>query len=54
MGAAAALGSALVVPLTLSGFGWRGALLALMIFPLLALLLWLPGAWRARQAAVAR
>ncbi|WP_318385314.1 CynX/NimT family MFS transporter [Enterobacter sp.] len=42
MGAAAALGSALVVPLALSGFGWRGALLALMIFPLLALLLWLP------------
>ncbi|WP_318393226.1 CynX/NimT family MFS transporter [Enterobacter sp.] len=42
MGAAAALGSALVVPLALSGFGWRGALLALMIFPLLALLFWLP------------
>lgn len=42
MGAAAALGSAAVVPLALNGFGWRGALLALMAFPLLALLLWLP------------
>lgn len=45
MGAAAALGSALVVPLALSGFGWRGALLLLMVFPLLALLIWLPQ-WR--------
>jgi CP family cyanate transporter-like MFS transporter len=45
MGAAAALGSALVVPLALSGFGWRGALLSLMVFPLLALLIWLPQ-WR--------
>jgi CP family cyanate transporter-like MFS transporter len=45
MGAAAALGSALVVPLALSGFGWRGALLSLMVFPLLALLVWLPQ-WR--------
>ncbi|MDU2940483.1 MAG: CynX/NimT family MFS transporter [Enterobacteriaceae bacterium] len=42
MGGAAALGSALVVPLALSGFGWRGALLMLMVFPLLAFLLWLP------------
>lgn len=39
MGAAAALGSAMVVPLALNGFGWRGALLGLMVFPLLALLL---------------
>lgn len=45
MGAAAAFGSALVVPLALSGFGWRGALCTLMIFPLLALLIWLPQ-WR--------
>ncbi|CAI9390502.1 MULTISPECIES: CynX/NimT family MFS transporter [Citrobacter] len=45
MGAAAALGSALVVPLALSGFGWRGALLLLMVFPLLAFLVWLPQ-WR--------
>ncbi|HCD1257210.1 TPA: CynX/NimT family MFS transporter [Citrobacter amalonaticus] len=45
MGAAAALGSALVVPLALSGFGWHGALLMLMVFPLLALLVWLPQ-WR--------
>lgn len=37
MGAAAALGSAMVVPLALNGFGWRGALLMLMCFPLLAL-----------------
>ncbi|EOW1326179.1 CynX/NimT family MFS transporter [Klebsiella aerogenes] len=42
MGAAAAAGSAMVVPLALAGFGWRGALLLLMIFPLLALILWLP------------
>lgn len=42
MGGAAALGSALVVPLALGGLGWRGALLALMAFPLLALLIWLP------------
>jgi cyanate permease len=26
----------------LAGFGWRGALLMLMVFPLLALLSWLP------------
>lgn len=42
MGAAAALGSAMVVPLALHGFGWRGALMMLMVFPLLALLIWLP------------
>lgn len=46
MGAAAAAGSAMVVPLALVGFGWRGALLLLMVFPLLALLLWLPQARR--------
>ncbi|EKZ5285643.1 CynX/NimT family MFS transporter [Klebsiella aerogenes] len=46
MGAAAAAGSAMVVPLALAGFGWRGALLLLMVFPLLALLLWLPQARR--------
>lgn len=45
MGAAAALGSAMVVPLALNGFGWRGALMMLMVFPLLALLIWLPQ-WR--------
>ena len=45
MGAAAALGSAMVVPLALHGFGWRGALMMLMVFPLLALLIWLPQ-WR--------
>ncbi|CAM6775655.1 Cyanate permease [Leclercia adecarboxylata] len=49
MGAAAALGSALVVPVALSGAGWHGALLMLMVFPLLALLLWLPQ-WRQRLA----
>lgn len=42
MGAAAALGSAAIVPLAQSGAGWHGALLMLMLFPLLALLLWLP------------
>lgn len=41
-GGAAALGSALVVPVAMAGFGWRGALLLLMVFPLLALLSWLP------------
>lgn len=45
MGGAAALGSALVVPLALSGLGWQGALLALMAFPLLGFLVWLPQ-WR--------
>ncbi|MFS9434159.1 CynX/NimT family MFS transporter [Citrobacter sp. C348] len=42
MGAAAAIGSAIVVPLALNGFGWRGALMMLMVFPLLALVIWLP------------
>lgn len=42
MGGAAALGSAMVVPLALAGLGWRGALLMLMAFPLLALFIWLP------------
>ena len=50
MGVAAALGSALVVPIAINGFGWQGALLMLMIFPLLALLLWLPQ-WRRSQTA---
>lgn len=42
MGAAAALGSLLIVPVAQLGLGWRGAFLALMIFPLVALLVWLP------------
>lgn len=42
MGAAAALGSALVVPIAMSGAGWHGALLALTAFPLLGLIVWLP------------
>lgn len=50
MGAAAALGSALVAPLALHGFGWRGALLMLMLFPLLAFLIWLPQ-WRTTRSA---
>ncbi|ENU6633525.1 CynX/NimT family MFS transporter [Salmonella enterica] len=50
MGAAAALGSALVVPLALHGFGWRCALLMLMLFPLLAFLIWLPQ-WRTTRSA---
>lgn len=50
MGAAAALGSALVVPLALHGFGWRGALLMQMLFPLLAFLIWLPQ-WRTTRSA---
>ena len=50
MGGAAALGSAMVVPLALAGLGWRGALLMLMVFPLLALFVWLP---QSRQQAPA-
>lgn len=50
MGVAAAAGSALVVPVAELGVGWRGALLALMAFPLLALALWLPQL-RARRAS---
>ncbi|MEL0552906.1 MULTISPECIES: CynX/NimT family MFS transporter [Enterobacteriaceae] len=50
MGGAAALGSAMVVPLAMAGYGWRGALLMLMIFPLLALLFWLP---QSRKPSVA-
>ncbi|WP_434659173.1 CynX/NimT family MFS transporter [Klebsiella sp. MISC125] len=50
MGGAAALGSAMVVPLALAGLGWRGALLMLMVFPLLALFVWLP---QSRQQASA-
>ena len=44
------LGSAMVVPLALNGFGWQGALFMLMCFPLLALFLWLPQ-WRSQQHA---
>ncbi|MDK9587529.1 CynX/NimT family MFS transporter [Lelliottia wanjuensis] len=50
MGAAAALGSAMIVPLALSGAGWNGALLMLMVFPLVATLLWLPQ-WRQKHTA---
>ncbi|EEF6794411.1 CynX/NimT family MFS transporter [Salmonella enterica] len=50
MGAAAALGSALVVPLALHGLGWRGALLMLVLFPLLGFLIWLPQ-WRTTRSA---
>ncbi len=52
MGASAALGSALVVPLAQSGAGWHGALLMLMVFPLLALLLWLPHLRRGAPAQI--
>lgn len=50
MGGAAALGSATVVPLALAGLGWRGALLMLMVFPLLALFVWLPQSRRQATA----
>lgn len=50
MGGAAALGSAMVVPLAFAGLGWRGALLTLMVFPLLALLVWLPQSRRQATA----
>lgn len=52
MGTAAALGSALVVPVADAGFGWRGALLSVMIFPLFALLVWLPQCRRSVTANV--
>lgn len=42
MGLFAAVGSAAMVPLTHLGVGWTGALLALGIFPLIALIVWLP------------
>ena len=42
MGVAAALGSVMVVPIALHGFGWSGAMLSLMVFPLMALIVWLP------------
>lgn len=42
MGVAAAIGSMFVVPVAEHGYGWPGALLALMIFPLAALVVWLP------------
>jgi len=42
MGVAAAIGSVMVVPIALHGYGWHGALLALIAFPVVALLLWLP------------
>ncbi|WP_436875868.1 CynX/NimT family MFS transporter [Siccibacter turicensis] len=50
MGVAAAVGSALVVPVAESGLRWQGALLSLMIFPLLALLVWMPQ-WKRPAAA---
>lgn len=52
MGTAAALGSALVVPVADAGFGWRGALLSVMVFPLFALLVWLPQCRRSVTASV--
>lgn len=52
MGAAAALGSAVIVPLSLMGAGWHGALLMLMAFPLLAMLLWLPQLRVAKPASL--
>ena len=42
MGTAAAIGSAMVVPIALYGFGWSGSLLSLVIFPLLAIFFWIP------------
>lgn len=42
MGIAAAIGSVSVVPIALYGFGWSGSLLSLLIFPLLALVIWIP------------
>lgn len=42
MGVAAAIGSMLVVPVAQQGYGWPGALLALMVFPVVAMIVWFP------------
>ncbi|MEA1064864.1 MFS transporter [Erwinia sp. HR93] len=52
MGIAAAIGSALMVPVAAHG-GWQQALLVLLFFPLAALLLWLPQVRRHIPAGVA-
>lgn len=52
MGMAAAFGSAMVVPIAAAGFGWRGALLSIMVFPLLALLVWVVQCRRAPAVTV--
>lgn len=52
MGIAAAMGSVMVVPIALYGFGWSGSLLSLMIFPLLAILFWLPHLGQATPATL--
>jgi len=52
MGAAGAIGSAIVIPLTQS-WGWNIALAMLVIAPLLALLLWLPQLKKKHQLPVA-
>ncbi len=52
MGVAAAFGSLMVIPLAQWGLGWRGALLALMVFPLVALLCWLPQMARHQSASL--
>ncbi len=51
MGAAAALGSAMVVPLALNGFGWQGAFAHADVFSSAgSFFLWLPQ-WRSQQHA---
>ncbi|ARU92465.1 MFS transporter [Tatumella citrea] len=52
MGLFAAAGSAAMVPLTHLGIGWTGALLTLGIFPLVALIVWLPQLKASAPAAV--
>lgn len=42
MGIAAALGSALMIPLAQTSLHWQGALMSLAAFPLIALAIWLP------------
>lgn len=42
MGVSAAAASAIVVPIAMHGFGWSGAMLSLIIFPILAMIAWLP------------
>lgn len=51
MGIAAAIASVIIIPLAHAGFGWSGALFSLILFPILALLLWLPQLAQARRSS---
>ncbi|WP_226569972.1 MFS transporter [Mangrovibacter yixingensis] len=53
MGVAAGLGSAAMVPLAIH-FGWQGALVCLMIFPILALAMWWDQVGKGNQGSTAQ